>query len=550
MTTTGTDTGNGGSSSSATDTDSPVPGPPTAAPPDPQGHPRRWAALLVLSSTLVAVTLDNSVLNTALPSLAEGLHASTADLQWITDAYTLVFAALLLLAGSLGARFGARRALLGGLAVFGAGSAVAALSSTATEVIAWRAVMGMGAAFVMPATLAIILRMFPVEERPKAFGVWSAAAGVGVLIGPVTGGALLAHFSWASAFWINVPLVLGAIVGIVRIVPPVPRQSTGRLDLPAAVLSVAALAVLVDAIIEAPERGWTAPVTLAELAAFAVLGAVFIGWELRRDEPMVRIPLFANRGFVVAAVSLGITFFVLFGTLFVLSQYFQLVHGYSPFKAGLGAMPFAFAMATMSALSALLTGRLGVRGMLTVGLGLIAAGLAVLALTTTPDTPFAAIAGEMALIGGGMGMMMAPAGMEVTASVPLRHTAMASALNSVVRELGGVLGIAVVGTVVSSYYRSTMADLHLSGPAEIAAHDLPGAHGVASQLPPDAAHRVTSAADRAFTTAMNHGALTAAVIAALGALLVALALPRRTNTKAATEAATARETNSSAGQAT
>jgi EmrB/QacA subfamily drug resistance transporter len=526
----------------------PAPRQPALPPPDPEGYPRRWAALLVLSSTLVAVTLDNSVLNTALPSLAEGLHASTADLQWITDAYTLVFAALLLLAGSLGARFGARRALLGGLAVFGAGSAVAALSSTAAEVIAWRAVMGLGAAFVMPATLSIILRMFPVKERPKAFAVWSAAAGVGVLIGPVTGGALLGHFSWASAFWINVPLVLGAIVGILRVVPSVPRQSTGRLDLPAAVLSVLALGVLVDAIIEAPERGWTDPVTLAELGVFVLLGVVFVGWELRRDEPMVQVVLFANRGFVVAAMSLVVTFFVLFGTLFVLSQYFQLVHGYSPLEAGLGAMPFAVAMATMSGLSALLTARLGVRGMLTGGLGLIAGGLAVLALTTTTGTPFVAIAGEMAVIGGGMGMMMAPAGLEITASVPPRHTAMASALNSVVRELGGVLGIAVVGTVVSSYYRSAMADQHLSGPAAVAAHDLPGAHGVAARLSPEAADRVTSAADRAFTTAMSHGALAAAIIAAGGALVVAFALPRRTNTRAPIEGATAPEANVPARQ--
>ncbi|MFE5330931.1 MFS transporter [Embleya sp. NPDC056575] len=512
-----------GSASTRTTTASPTP----TDVPDPAGHPRRWAALLVLCSTLVAVTLDNSVLNTALPSLAKGLDASTADLQWITDAYTLVFAALLLLAGSLGARFGARRALLGGLVLFGGGSAVAAVSTTAGELIAWRAVMGLGAAFVMPATLAIIIRMFPPVERPKAFAVWSASAGVGVLIGPVTGGALLTHFSWSSAFWINVPLVLAALVGVLRIVPTIPRQGTARLDLPAAVLSVIGLGILVDAIIEAPERGWTDAVTLVELVVFVVVAAAFVVWELRRDEPMVQIRLFANRGFVLAAGTLAITFFALFGTLFVLSQYFQLVHGYSTLKAGLGAMPFAAAMAAMSGLSPIVTARLGIRGTLTTGLGAIALGLGVMGLTTTTDTPFVALAGEMMLVGAGMGMMMAPASMEITASVPARFSAMAGALNSVVRELGGVLGIAVVGTLVSSHYRSEMGDQHLTGPAAVAGHDLPSAHVVAEHLSPDAAGRLTSAADHAFTTAMNNGALVAAAVAALGVLLVGFGLPRR-----------------------
>lgn len=495
-------------------------------------HPRRWPALFVLASTLVAVTLDNSVLNTALPSLARDLQASTADLQWITDAFTLVFAATLLLAGSLGARWGAGRALLAGLAVFGGGSAVAAFADSAGELIVWRAVMGLGAAFVMPATLAIIMRMFTPAERPKAFGVWSAAAGIGVLVGPVTGGALLEHFSWASAFWINVPLVLVAIVLIARIVPGVPAQRGGALDLPAAVLSIVGLGLLVDAIIEAPERGWTAGVTLVEFAAFAVVGVVFVAWELRHPEPMVQVRLFANRGFAIAASSLGVTFLALFGTLFVVSQYFQLVHGYSPFKAGLGSMPFAAAMACAAATSPVLTARVGVRAMLAGGLTAIAGGLAVLGSTTTPDTPFAALAGEMAVVGFGMGLMMAPAGLEIMASVPPRQSAMASALNGVVRELGGVLGIAVIGTVVSSYYRSAMADEGLVGAAAVAAHDLPSAHAVAGRLSPDAARGLTGAADHAFTTAMRHGALVAASIAFAGAVIVACALPRRRATSA------------------
>ncbi|MBB5868307.1 EmrB/QacA subfamily drug resistance transporter [Allocatelliglobosispora scoriae] len=484
-------------------------------------HPRRWPALGVLSLTLVAVTLDNSVLNTALPSLARGLSATTADLQWITDAYTLVFAAALILAGSLGARLGARRALIGGLVVFAGGSAAAALSTSPAQLIGWRALMGLGAAFVMPATLAIITRMFSAAERPKAFAIWSAAAGVGILIGPATGGLLLEHFSWSSTFWINIPLVVAAVIATALAVPAIAPQRTGKLDLLGALLSTAAVAALVDAIIEAPERGWTATTTVAEFALAGLLTAAFVGWELRVAEPLVQLRLFANRRFGLAALALAVTFFALFGTLFELSQFLQLVHGYSPLVAGLGAMPFAVAMATTSATSAITSRWLGITGALVVGLLCVAAGLGALA-TIEPDTAFAIIAAETALVGAGMGLLMAPASLEITAAVPVRYAAMASSLNSVIRELGGVLGIAVVGTVVSAFYRSTM-----SATPGVAGHDLPSAHAVAAQLPPEVAGPMLDAADRAFTDAMNRGALVASTTALVAALLVLTAMPRR-----------------------
>ncbi|WP_433608395.1 MFS transporter [Dactylosporangium sp. CA-139114] len=490
-------------------------------------YPRRWAALAVLSLTLVAVTLDNSVLNTALPSLAHALRAGTADLQWITDAYTLVFASALILAGSLGARLGSRNALLGGLVVFGGGSAVAALSDSPGQLIAWRAVMGLGAAFVMPATLAIITRIFPAHERPKAFGAWSAAAGIGVLVGPVTGGALLEHYSWSSAFWINVPLVAFAVAAVLAVVPAVPAVRGGRLDVPGAVLSTAAVAALVDAVIQAPTRGWTGAGTLAEFAAAAVLALVFVLWQRRAAFPLVRLDLFTNRTFAVAALSLAVVFFVLFGTLFELSQYLQLVHGYSPLVAGLGAMPFAAAMAATSATSPLVTPRLGTRGTLALGLLLVTAGLLALA-TTGVHTEFWRIAAGTAVIGLGMGMMMAPAGLQISGSVPPAFASMASALNSVIRELGGVLGIAVLGTVVSSAYRSSVAT---GSPAGLdlgpAGTDLPTAHRFAATLPAPAAQHVIAVADHAFTHAMSRGALIAAGISLLMALTVLIVRPRR-----------------------
>ncbi|MEV8517826.1 MFS transporter [Dactylosporangium sp. NPDC051484] len=492
-------------------------------------YPRRWAALAVLSLTLVAVTLDNSVLNTALPSLAHALRAGTSDLQWITDAYTLVFASALILAGTLGARLGSRTALLGGLVVFGGGSAVAALSTTPGQLIAWRAVMGLGAAFVMPATLAIITRIFSPAERPKAFGAWSAAAGVGVLIGPVTGGALLERFSWSSAFWINVPLVAVAVVAVLVLVPPVPAVRGGRLDVLGALLSTAAVAALVDAVIQAPSRGWADAVTLAELGASAVLVAAFVLWQrrlaARAGSPLVRLDLFANRTFAIAALSLAVVFFVLFGTLFELSQYLQLVRGYTPLVAGLGAMPFAVAMALTSATSPIISRRLGVRGTLALGLLLATAGLLDLA-TTGVHTAFWRIAAGTAVIGLGMGMMMAPASLQISGSVPPRFTSMASALNSVIRELGGVLGIAVLGTVVSSAYRSSVGT-SLPGSALLSGTDLPTAHGVAASLPAPAARHVIEVADRAFTDAMDRGTLIAAGIAFLMALAVLVVRPAR-----------------------
>ncbi|MFK3984184.1 MFS transporter [Micromonospora sp. NPDC050397] len=482
------------------------------------GHPRRWTALAVLSLTLVAVTLDNSVLNTALPSLAHAMNATTSDLQWIVDSYTLVFATALILAGALGARIGARRALVGGLAVFGAGSVAAALSDTPDQLIAWRAVMGLGAAFVMPATLAIVTRMFPPAERAKAFGIWSAAAGVGVLVGPVTGGALLLRFEWSSAFWINVPIVLLTLAGILAVVPRIAGQPTGRLDILGALLSTGSIAALVDAIIEAPQRGWTDPVTLTEFGVAVLLAAAFVGWELRVANPLVRLDLFTNRRFALAALALAVTFFALFGTLFELAQYLQLVHGYSPLKAGLGAVPFALAMSATSATSALTTARLGTARALTLGLLLVAAGLGALSTSTT-ETVFPVVAGFTAIVGAGMGLLMAPASLVINASVPAAFASMASSLQSVIRELGGVLGIAVVGSIVSAHYRSAM-----TGAPSVAGHDLPSAHAVAAAAPRPSAEALLATADHAFTVAMGRGLVVAAGVALATAIAVGIGL--------------------------
>ncbi|MGW2400882.1 MFS transporter [Kitasatospora sp. NPDC001664] len=489
----------------------------TSALPD----PRRWRALAALCSSLVVVTIDNTVLNTALPALADALHASTADLQWINNAYTLVFAAMLITAGGLGTRIGQRRSLTAGLAVFALASAVAALSDSAAQLIALRAVMGLAAAFVMPATLSVIVTLFDERERPKAIAVWSATAGLGIVIGPIAGGLLLEHYSWSSVFWINVPLVAAALAAALLLVPALPGRPTGRLDVPGLLLSALGLAALVDMIIQGPERGWLSATSLLEAAAAVVLLGAFARWELTTPQPMVDLRMFAVRSVSLAGAMLAVTFFALFGLLFVYTQYLQLVHGFSPFKAGLGALPFALAMAATSATSAATAARFGTRLAITGGLLLMALGLAGISLTEV-DTPYALLCVAMAVVGAGMGLVMAPASATAVASIPRERAPMVSAFNGVARELGGVLGIAVVGTVVSAAYRDRLPDV----PAPAAA-DLPSAHAVAAHLPPEAAARLTSAADHAFTTAMHSGTWTCAAIAIAGAAAAyALITPR------------------------
>src|SRR6202167_2853386 len=334
------------------------------------GHPRRRQILLVLCLSLLIVVIDNTILNTALPTLARVLHAGTSSLQWITDAYTLCFAALLIPAGALGDRFGRRKSLVAGLVVYGLGSLAAASAGSAHGLIAARVVMGLGAAFVMPATLSILNSVFPVAERPQAIAAWSAVAGVGIVLGPTLGGALLSHFAWGSVFLVNIPLVAIALVGVSRVVPESRASGVKRLDVVGTVLAASGLFALVDAIIEAATRGWTSGFTLAEAGHGLALLACFVAFELRSHHPLIDLRIFSERAFAAAAGAVTVIFFSLFGSLFALTQYLQLVHGYSPFGAGVRALPFALAMGAMSPVSAQLAKRIGPRAVISCGLGL------------------------------------------------------------------------------------------------------------------------------------------------------------------------------------
>ncbi|HEY4853536.1 MAG TPA: MFS transporter [Streptosporangiaceae bacterium] len=497
----------------------------------PHGHPRRRQILLVLCLSLLIVVIDNTILNTALPTLARVLHAGTSSLQWITDAYTLCFAALLIPAGALGDRYGRRRSLLGGLAVFALGSAIAAFAPGTGMLIAARVIMGLGAAFVMPATLSILNSVFPPKERPQAIAAWSAVAGVGIVIGPTLGGLLLTHFWWGSVFLINVPLVAVALAGVMLTVPETAEPGGHRLDLLGTVLVGGALFVIVDAIIEAPDRGWTGTVTLAEIAAGLVALGIFAWWELRIANPLVDLRIFASRAFSAAAASVTVVFFALFGSLFVLTQYLQLVHGYSPLSAGLRALPFALAMAAMSPLSPILATRFGTRLVIPAGMALMGLGLLDLS-TAGVHTSYPPIALAVAIMGAGMGMVMAPASTIIMTTVPAHQAGAGSAINDTIREVGGALGIAIVGSLAAAVYRSRLTHLlaarHAPGlVVHTATSSVAAANVVGQRVGGASGSELVSAAHIAFVNAMAIGVRVAAAAALVSAVAAVFALPRQ-----------------------
>ncbi|HXY43365.1 MAG TPA: MFS transporter [Acidimicrobiales bacterium] len=497
----------------------------------PEGHPRRKQILLVLCLSLLVVVIDNTVLNTALPTLARVLHASTSSLQWIMDAYTLCFAALLIPAGALGDRYGRRRSLLAGLAVFAVGSLAASLTSSAGLLICTRVVMGLGAAFVMPATLSILNAVFPPKERPHAIAAWSAVAGVGIVIGPTLGGLLLSHFWWGSIFLVNLPLVALAVVGVLRTLPETAEPAGRRLDLLGTGLIGAALFTLVDAIIEAPVRGWLAPLTAAEAAlAFATL-AVFIWWELRIDNPLVDLRVFRSLALSAAAGSVTVVFFALAGSLFVLTQYLQLVHGYSPLSAGVRALPFAVSMGAVAPISTGLAKRFGIRVVLPAGMALMGLGLLDLS-TAGVHATYPPLAVAVAIMGAGMGLLMAPASTTIMTAVPAHQAGAGSAVNDTIREVGGALGVAVVGSLAADVYRShlgaTLASHHAPAVVvKLATGSIAAADAIGAHVGGLAGGELVSTAHQAFTTAMSTGMRVAAAVGLAGAAASVLLLRRQ-----------------------
>lgn len=490
---------------------------------------RRWQALAVLSLSLAVIGMDNTILNVALPTLVRELHASASQLQWMVDAYTLAFAGLLLTMGALGDRFGRKLVLDLGLLVFVAGSAASAWAGSAHVLIATRTAMGVGGAMIMPATLSIITDVFPRgPERDRAIGAWAGMAGLGIVLGPVIGGWLLANFWWGSVFLINVPVVATALLAGWALVPESKDPAATPLDPLGALLSVAGLVSLVYAIIEAPNHGWTDPLILWAFGAGGALLLAFAGWELRARHPMLQLGLFRNPRFSAASAAITLVFFALFGMVFVLQQQLQFVLGYTALEAGSRLLPVA-ALVVAAPLSARLVQRAGSKLVAACGLVIVATGLWLLSRVGVGDG-YAPVGWALAVLGTGMGTTMAPATASIMGSLPPAKAGVGSAMNDTTRMVGGALGVAVLGSLLSSVYRDQIAPAlgGLPGRAAAVARDSVGAAlGMASRLPGGTGPRLAEAARAAFVHAMHDTALVAAGVALLGALIVLTFLPAR-----------------------
>ncbi len=496
---------------------------------DPVQYARRWKTLGVLSLSLVIIGLDNTILNVALPTLQDEFDASPSKLQWMVDSYLLVFAGLLLVFGTLGDRFGRKLALQAGVSIFGLASLGALLADSADQVIAVRAAMGIGAALIMPATLSIIANVFTGEERGKAIAVWAALAAVGIGLGPLAGGLLLEWFDWPSVFLLNVPFALVALLLGIRYVPESRDPRPGSFDLLGAALSAVGFSILVYAIIEAPERGWTSGLVVGSLAASVALLGAFVWWEGHTKEPMLDLGFFRSARFSVGTGAVSVAFFALLGAIFALTQYLQFAHGYSAIEAGSIMSPIALGLMMGAGSSSKAVRRLGTSRVVTAGLS----GLALLLAVTTfwdPSTNALLLAAWFFGLALAMGWVMAPATEAVIGAVPTAKAGVASATNTVARMVSGALGVAVVGSLVSSLYSTDVeGSLDALPPrAQAAAESSVGAaSAIAAQLPPHASSELLATTGDAFTQAMGAGLLVAAALTAAMAVIVIRFLPAR-----------------------
>ncbi|MCF2540791.1 MULTISPECIES: MFS transporter [Streptomyces] len=496
-------------------------------------HRRRWAILGVLMLSLLIVVLDNSILNVAIKTISTpaptGLGATQSELEWAINAYTLVFAGLLFSAGILGDRVGRKKVLLGGLAVFGVGSALAAFSGSPGELIAFRAVMGLGAAFVMPATLAVLMNVFERDEQPKAIGIWAGGVGLAIAIGPITGGLLLDHFWWGSVFLINVPIVLLALALMLWLVPDSRDPRPGRIDPIGVVLSVAGLVLLVYGIIKGGQLAdFTDPAVLLTIGAGLAVLAAFVVFEKRSDHPSIDIGYFRDKVFSAAIGVIALVFFALMGVTFFSVFYTQSVRGYSPLETGLLMLPLAAAQMIFAPRARLLVDRFGNRATTTGAMVLIAATLAAFA-TFEADTPIWLLEVVFFLMGAAMAHIMTPISVVIMQALPREKAGSASALSNTFRQVGGALGIAVLGSVLSTAYRGGIEDRLTALPADVrhtAGESIEATLGVAEKLGPRGDALVGPAHD-AFLHAMHITALWGAGIAVLGAVVVAVCLPGR-----------------------
>jgi EmrB/QacA subfamily drug resistance transporter len=493
---------------------------------------RRWVALSVLCVTLLLISLDTTVLNVAMPTIVRSLRATSSELQWMVDAYAVVFAGLLLVMGSLGDRIGRKWVFLAGLAVFAAGSAGSAFAGSADRLVLTRACMGVGAAGIMPSTLSILANVFTEDqERARAIGIWSGTTGLGVAAGPIFGGWLLSHFWWGSVFLINVPIAVIGAIAAVFFVPNSRNIAAKRPDPVGAALSVVGLGTLLWGIIEAPGRTWTSPLVLGAFACSAVALTLFVRWEQRCDHPMLHISFFRSRRFSAAIAAMGLVIFGLLGMFFLLTQWLQFSLGYTPLQTGLRIGPIALVVLVAAPLSSVIARVVGTKPVVACGMGLIAVGLGLLSRMSVHGG-FTDALPLFILIGLGTGLALAPSIESVLGSLPRQEAGVESATSDTALQLGGALGVAVLGTALNMRYQGRMSPLlaHQPVPGSIRnliLGSLGGALGVAQHVGGSFGGQLADAARQAFVSGMDLGLLVGAAVVGAAGAVVLVVLPNR-----------------------
>ncbi len=505
----------------------------------------RWLSLAFISVSLIIISLDNTILNVALPSIATELGAGASDLQWIVDAYVIVFAAMLLTMGAVSDRIGRKRALQFGLIWFAGGSLGAALSTSTTMLIVTRALMGIGGATIMPSTLSLITATFrDPKERSQAIGIWAAMFALGVGIGPLAGGLLLEHFAWNSVFLVNLPVVVIALIGGYFFIEESRDVNAPPPDVPGVLLSVTGLFALVYGIIEAGQRSWTDSTVLIAFGAALVLLALFAIWESRSKSPMLPLRFFRNPSFTGANAAVALLTFSLFGALFFLSQFFQSVQGYTPLETGFLMLPMALTTVVGAAVSSRLSGRFGIKLMVSLGLLLASGGFLYLSHFATADATYATAVVGLCLTALGIGFAMPTATDSIMGSVPVDKAGVGSAMNDTTRQIGGALGIAILGTIMNRTYLTSVDNLLSSNllfriipeqGIEAIRMGIQGAHMVAAQLPvPAMADTLQQTTSAAFVIGMKDALQVGTVILFIAALITLAILPARVRTWAET----------------
>ena len=495
----------------------------------PDVYRRRWWILSVLCLSLLIVFIGNSSLNGAIPTLARELGATESQLQWVVASYSLVFAGLLLTSGAVGDRYGRKGILQLGLVIFMFGCLAAATSDSIEVLIACRAVMGVGAALIMPSTLSILVNVFPPHERTKAIAAWAAVTGAAGAIGPVASGLLLNHFWYGSIFLINVPICAFALITGAFLVPKSRDPEEARLDPIGAVLSIVGIVAIVYGLIEAPAKGWSAPVTIAAFGIGLVVLLAFALWELHTDEPMLDVRFFENRAFSTGTAGMVLIFMSMFGVMFLMTQYLQLILGYSPLGAAVRLLPMAPIMVIVAPLTPRLSARIGANKTVGFGMLLTATGLMLLRGVQV-DTAYLYILMCLACCTSGFALAMSPMTAAIMSAVPQRRAGAGSAMNDASRELGAALGVAVMGSLAASQYRGAVGDLTSRLPAsaqDAAQSSISGALRVAGSLPGPVGDALRAGADAAFIDGIHLAVTVGSMLALLAAFLTVRYLPAK-----------------------